>query len=718
MSLSFLEQKPSSSSASHDSTPHVDSGGYFSWSDEEELEEEYFDEESDQDYVRGCDDSEYDNDDCGLYSDHYGDFSVSPKPLPRAPFTTTARLTRPHRNPKSPTVPVIPPEILHLIFSYSDHTTLCRSISRVSRQFNAISKHYVHQELVGKCHFLSEEEEETLLEQLRSGSVNVLRVNCPIAWTTSTGRLPPLDNWYTAWTRLVKLITEPIYTEKNTLPGACLPSNDHLASSTEVISRTRDPKPPCLLDSIRKVELGDPAVPALLPYLHQIHTLEISDQNWRCFRNFYLQPLLKACASLDTLKIDGFRKDYDRLFIRWSEDSIEEQTCSRLTHFSIHHGMSMSGGTMKSILEACPRLRYFKLWKVHISDDPHSVSSWTAPPVAPLYRQAACLRPNLQLLMIIPRQATKFNAIADHLALTAELFPRMQHLEIEAALPKDWSPVAIVSNFLSQITSINIFWDMSPRDVSISSVSRSTWDMDRLLKHCRKLDRLNAGAIKYTRPPRPLHIPSLSSTHRLLNNSGACSWRCRRLRVLDLGLYHLTAEEDEDMFRFLVHACPNLVELSLNLGLSTLRVGQEELVVSTSQEVRTATRAVTRRHKPPSTYTETWTEEVKTEVWQEHKNTFRVLGQLSRLERLEVRMDKLPEVLYPSNFEFLRVSNQYGRRRDGVADEPVFCPRLQNLRIHFWRWDMFGKLRGEPLSEQQFLKELKMIRPKVAISFR
>lgn len=141
-------------------------------------------------------------------------------------------------------------------------------------------------------------------------------------------------------------------------------------------------------------------------------------------------------------------------------------------------------------------------------------------------RQAARLHLNLQLLKIIPRQVTNSDAMTNHLALIAELFPRLLHLEIEAALPEDRSPDAFVSNFLSHITTIDIFHDISPQDVRSSTISRSARDMNRLLRHCSKSTRLNAGKVKYTRFP-----PPSSLSQQLLNHSGTYSWRCRQLRT-------------------------------------------------------------------------------------------------------------------------------------------------------------------------------------------
>jgi len=182
---------------------------------------------------------------------------------------------------------------------------------------------------------------------------------------------------------------------------------------------------------------------------------------------------------------------------------------------------------------------------------------------------------------------------------------------------------------------------------------------------------------------------------------------------LDLRAYHLaTAEEDEDLFRFLGHACPNLLELSLYVG--KLRVGQEELIVSTSRMPRTLTKTVARR-KLPSTYTVT--EEIRTESWKEHKNLIRMLGRFMRLERLSMYVDKVPGVLYPSNFAFLWAGSHDDRGRDG-AKEDVYCPRLQSMRIRCEVSISFGKAREEPLSERQFVNVLRTMRPEVAIAFK
>lgn len=111
--------------------------------------------------------------------------------------------------------------------------------------------------------------------------------------------------------RFVELITEPINDEQHRV---------NICDSTKAISlREQDPKQPSLLDHVKKIIIGDSALPALLPYLHWVHTLEIKDQNFTIYRDIHLQPIFKACASLDTLIIDGCG-NYEKIWIGWSKD--------------------------------------------------------------------------------------------------------------------------------------------------------------------------------------------------------------------------------------------------------------------------------------------------------------------------------------------------------------------------------------------------------------
>ncbi|KAG0375261.1 hypothetical protein BGX24_009329 [Mortierella sp. AD032] len=651
-----------------------------SWSEQAEFEEKFHDEDNDQEYSEGYCDSDYcDDDSSDLHTNLWGDFSVRAKASRSTPRFTTKRTAStaayPHLNRNSPSKRIrqLPPEILHLIFSQIDNATLCQ-VSRASHQFNAIAKEYF--ERMSAWALGKQAEGDVLLEKMRSGSVNVLKIDCPTNWSRTTGRDQLFDTWIEAWKR----------------------------SLSSLLSRS----------TTARVLIGDPALPALLPYLHRIHTLEIWDQDRYIYRDLHLQPVLKASSSLDTLIIHGCY--YEQLWIGWSLDNNttpepKAWTHSLLTRISIRD-VSISHDSMASLLTSCPRLTYFRAWNVHFrqsgidsTDTALFYVDMRSLPLNLVYRQAARLRPNLQYFSASAMRPNFSDLPLGHLVLTAELFPHLKHVNLERfTMPSDddyWCPNPVTSKFLSQLTSIEL----------CSAPSRV---IDRILRHCRMLTCLKIR-YGYKRPPPPPSSPP-QSPHRS-QDLPSFSWRCPQLRILELMTrYHATVQEDETLFRFLVHACPNLEELSLHL--STLRVGQEELIVTTREEIRTVTRTTTRRRNPPSTYIETWTEEVKTEEWHGHKNIFCLLGRLAWLKRLYVHVEDVPGVLYPSHFAFLG-ERRHDRNRDGDGMvEPFFCPHLQSLRIHNRNPITFGKARGEPLTEQQFFRALKTIRPEVAISFK
>lgn len=679
-------------------------GQSFIFSDENrnDYEEQYLA----QDYEDECND-----DDNDLY-DLYGDFSLSTKaPRPRSRSTLKSTLsTAAHPNqkrncPQFRSIRPIPPEILHLIFSQVDHATLC-NINMASRHFHAIAKDYI--EIEGTWNVGTEKNGDLLIEKMKSGSVNVLKIDCPTRWLPASRTYQRSDPRDGAWLRFVELITEPIDDEQH---------RANIYDSTEAISlREQDPEQPSLLDRVKKIIIGDSALPALLPYLHRVHTLEIMDQNFTIYRDIHLQSIFKACASLDTLIVDGCG-NYEKIWIGWSKDraasGTNTWTNSRLTHFSITW-VSIGHDTMEAFLIACPRLIYFRARDVHFrqsgtDSSTNIVLDYTnvqSLPLKDVYRQVARLRPNLHYLSVTPERREPSDSLATQLRLMAELFPRIQHVDVEMHMPDDydWYPDPVTAKFLAQLRSLEFF----------HSYYYFPHRMDRLLKHCRKLIRLDAH-VAYSRPDP---LPHLSVPRIRYQSSLSSSWRCPHLRVLELGLpYYTSVKQEEDVFRFLLHACPNLQELSLHLG--TLRVGQEGLEKVTHKEFYTETVTISRRHKRPYTFTETRAEYVATEVWKEEKNTFCLLGRLSRLERLHVSVGLVPGVLYLSTFAFLRRASIYDCGRDMTAKVPVvFCPQLQSLRVHSSKWIAFGKRRGEPLDRRQFVNALKAMRPEVAISFQ
>lgn len=755
----MLQQPRDQGSGSSTSTAHPDDQEhdevYFS---DEEYEEPYEVEGYEDEY---CDEDDYYDDEDDDQDDIYGDFSVNTKASPRAKPTTAARTTRPrplsnvipqdHQLEPS-SFPPIPPEVLHLIFSYADLPTLYRGISRVSRQFNAIARYYI--ELEGTWTLGTQKEEDDLLEKLRSSSVNVLRVKLPSSRTWTTGRLRPYDRWTWAWPRFIGFITDPIHSNNRSSPNTNPSNIDRQSDPTAAISRVkRDPKQPCLLNRVRKVIIDDLALPDLLPYLHRIHSLELNIKSGRY--DLDLQPILKICSSLDTLIIDGH--DYAMTFIHWIKDidiNTEEWINSHITHFSLT-GASFSQETMEEFLGSCPRLTFFKARNVHIrsagasSSDPPHASNVSSLPLESLYRQASFLCPRLKDFALVPIDPFR-NSFDEQLALTAELFPHTRHLDVALSLTEDWSADPVTTNFLAQLNSIAFIGAEACHD-----------DMNNILKHCRMLTRLSAPDISYTRPEIPSSVDQgvraaldaaedsrhrystpqerkcynwstqvpismvrrqklhqrvekrlvreeiISRRHQHLSSS----WRCPRLRILELRIgtakKEVSAEVYEDVFRFLGHACPNLEQLTLHLN--TLWVGQEYQVEGTATELRTWTGRDHRTHS--------WNQLVKVLVWQESIQVFQKLGRLNRLERLIVHVKKVPGVLCPSDFAFLRGAGNKGREKDGMTAS-VFCPRLQSMRICCTTAVEFGKTREEPIRERQFVNALKTIRPEVTVSFK
>ncbi|KAF9307668.1 hypothetical protein BG003_000386, partial [Podila horticola] len=684
---------------------HNQEGIYFS---DEDYEEEYSDEDN-------CYNDEGEDVD---QEDIYGDFSVNTKAPSRAKPTNSAKGTRPrplsnvvlpHHQLEFSGVRPISPEVLHLIFSYADLPTLYRGISRVSRQFNAIARHYI--ELEGTWTLGTQQEEDDLLEKLRSGSVNVLNVKFPSSRTRTTGRLRPYDRGNWAWPRFIGFITDPIHGNNCSTPNTDPSDVNSLSGSIAAISLVkRDPKQPCLLNRVKKMIIDDPALRDILPYLNRIHTLELNIKSKRY--DLALQPILKICSSLDTLIVHGH--NYAKTFIHWIRDrdtntNTGEWINSHITHFSLT-GASLSQETMEEFLGSCPRLTFFKAIDVLIqsvgasSADPPHASNVASLPLERLYRQASFLCPRLKDFSMVPINPFR-NSFDEQLALTAELFPHTQHLDVTLSLTEDWSADTVTSNFLAQLNSIAFIGKEACNE-----------DMNSLLKHCRMLTRLSAPDVSYTRPPlkKPpsvdqgvraaldaaevnrhrsstrqeqkynswrTQVPLSKVRHQKLHQRVekrlireeiisrrhqhlSSSWRCSRLRVLEMRIgtenQVVSAEEYEDVFRFLEHASANLEQLTLHLN--TLWVGQEYQVETTKTELRTRIEHWEWPNRPQR-FTYSWREYVKVLVWQKGIQAFQKLGRLGRLERLIVHVKNVPGVLCQSDFAFLRGADSKGREQ-------------------------------------------------------
>ncbi|KAF8929516.1 hypothetical protein BGZ52_002129, partial [Haplosporangium bisporale] len=551
----MLQQPLDQGSRTSNSGAHPDAQGREGCDFASEEDKQAYGEEEDYEYY---DEDDYYEDEDDDLDDVYGDFSVNTKSPPRAKPKLTAgnkpirslsnSISQNHQHqPDSTNIRPIPPEILHQIFSYVDHPTLYRGISRVSRQFNAIAKHHI--ELVGIWTLKTQKEEDDLLEKLRSGAVNVLKVQSSNGQAKTTGRLKPYDRWHWAWQRFVGFITDPIYNNRT------LPDTSDLDHLDVTLSLTKD----------------------------------------------------------------------------WSADPI---TCSFLAQLNsiAFVGKEACNEDMDSLLRHCRRLTCLSAPGISYTRPPQK----TPPNVDKGVRAALAVAEQRRHTFSTPQERKDY------------------HWRHQIPIARD--------------------------------------------HHQKLLQRVEKKLVREE---------IMSRRHQHL----ASSWRCPRLRVLELRIgtakQEVSAEGYEDVFRFLGHAFPNLDQLTLHLD--ALWVGQEIQIEHTTRELRTMTFENNFKGQL-SSYTRSWHKDVKTKVWQESPNALRMLGRLSRLERLIVYVNKVPGVLCPSHFAFLRGAGYRGREQDGVA-EPQFCPRLQSIVISSSMTIAFGKTREELFRERQFVNALKTMRP-------
>ncbi|KAG0027632.1 hypothetical protein BGZ81_005438 [Podila clonocystis] len=798
MSPFLVEQKPSPSSASLELTKNMVSRGYSIWSDEEEFEKECFVEDSDQDYIEEIDQSDYYYDDDDLHSDLYGDFSLkakAPPPLTRpgqspaqkanskslkphstTPLSSSDRKPLLEHKPDTTTL-TLPPEVLHLIFSYLDNTTLCHGINYVSHQFNAIAKYYI------KCTWTlgTQKEEDSLIEKLRLGKVNSLKIKYSTRPPKYSGRSQPFDEWDCAWKRFRNIITHPIEGTKGVCDEQSIMDHPTVSTKTMSISDEKN-RAPCLLQGVKKLimdggDLWTPEyLPALLPFLRSIHTLVLKPQSWsqtlkipwqrsQIFE-IPLQSVLEACPSIDTLVING------AVSLCLNNDALPTSTQDtwhtfRLTRF-ITTNATTTQETMETFLSACPRLVSFHAKNIHIrtpGTPRHDLLNTPSLPITSLLLHAAFLCPNLVDISITPSSCAPINTFESLLAKIAQLFPRTKHLDVETGvfIYPSWVPTSTVAKFLAQLTSIEFF-------------SHSAQGVDRLLKHTHALERLNSCSLailwfrdikhptvndiadamveaRVKRGQDPAFYSSrVNSTYycqlyirehsklsqqiskRLLREKKmnlryltlAASSRCLHLHEVEL---NVPAGKQEGVFQFLKHACPNVEHLTLHL--SELKVRQAVRAMRVTHETYKKTETTWRPRAPKH---RRWTctylvhRPVHTDYWTTHESTLEALGGLLRLETLVLMCAKVPGVLCPKDFAFMRTEGaRRGEARGGsgcgieggdAVDDQVFCPRLKELRIGSSHEIHCGLSKEEPLEDKTiFVNALRSMRPGVEFRF-
>ncbi|KAF9991504.1 hypothetical protein BGZ80_005650 [Entomortierella chlamydospora] len=731
-------------------TQKIESGEYSSWS---EPEEGFYDEDRDQDYTDGYDDDDdgyYDDEDDVYYyydnkgnmcSDVYGDFSVrakappahtrsrpfpAQKPMsksskPRSTNSTSPSDQLPRHDDNSVTTTLtLPPEVLHLIFSYLDNATLCHGISYASHQFNAIAKHYI------ECLWTlgTQRDEDILLEKLRLGKVNVLRIRYSTSPPEDSGRSQPFDKWDQAWKRFRDIVTQPINITEGATDGALHEQSvvDRLSVATETmaISAEKD-QAPCLLWGVRKLimdggDLWTPGfLPTLLPFTRSIHKLVLNPWGWSQTRRIQsqwpliyeipLHSVLNACPSIRTLVIHGAAS----LCLNKEAPATSTQGTGHTFQLSrfILRNVTATQETLGNFLSSCPQLVSFKAKNIHIRTQGtphHHLLNTPSLAVEPLLQRAAFLCPNLVDLSVIPDASAPINTFEHLLAKFAQYFPQTKHLVVQTPLCLDssWVPTPTVAKFLAQVTSLGF---------SDSATTHSAQNLDRLLRHTHALERLCSACLPYSRK-RKTEYPKQQYI------SLKTSWRCLHLREIELSVPDVARQEG--VFRYLRYACPNVEHLTLYLF--ELRIGQAEPAVQVTYETYKH-RALGRNWCGRLPLHRLWRErgiytarrEVCTEYWTKKDSTLWALGGLLRLETLVLRCQNVKGVLCPKDFKFMQI-----RRggRGGSGDERAFCPRLKELQVISTPVPRCGLTKEEPLENRTvFMTILKSMRPGVDFRF-
>ncbi|KAG0354346.1 hypothetical protein BG005_006550 [Podila minutissima] len=588
----------------------------------------------------------------------------------------------------------LPTEVLHLIFSNLDSTTLCHGISLASHQFHSIAKNYI--ERIGSWTLGRQKDEDELLQKMRLGQVNVLEIQYSTSrLSKNSGRFPPFDRWEGAWERFNRIIIEPIPGNVPFITSEA-PSSVDPTEVTSAINRNDGVIPPCLLHRVKKLIIkgwsfwNHRYLSAIMPFMQSIHTLDLWYRGSIPTSAVPLRPILEACRSLDTLIIDGTVTLCNKGPCTNSNNPSSSTSQARRT-FQLAHFQTMytcfTQTAMEEFMSACPRLMTFQATSVRILSAlsvPMTVMQQRPPeslPVEPLYRHAALLCPNLVEFSIFSAYHSPGDTFAFHLRLTAKLFPQIKH--IQAKTYRDlttWRPDHQAAQFLARLSRFS--------DLECGNDSGS---VDRLLKHTPGLTHLITPSLSYSRPeadilrdqqgylklhqwrldcamwqPRYRRSQSATPQERMVLPNGVysvplsrrrsrklehrvekrilrreagelrrmgrrVSWRCLYLQVVDLQV-HMYGDQIE-LFRYLVHACPNVRELTLRLP--ELRVGQAEMGSKLLCEpVDSGTEGASCKWRSPKAKWYTFEKErsVRTACWTTVEDTLWALGGLSKLE--------------------------------------------------------------------------------------
>ncbi|KAG0343611.1 hypothetical protein BG004_005144 [Podila humilis] len=417
--------------------------------------------------------------DCSFDDDSeiFGDYTLTPKHPPKHPPKQTQVTPKPKTfmKPckavcKAPTV-FLPPEVLDIVYSYVDQTTLCRSLRLVCRSWNVMAKRHIDRK--GVWTLGPQEDEDKLLADIERGYINILELiyNGDLANQHSKpaspliGRFSPYDEWPWAWQKFVAILS-----------GDVVDGMDEIEIQE---ARNRCPMHRIKKIAVRSASMWDPQrLPALLPSMQWVRDLDLDSLD--NLTGIVLFPILDMCSSLESLSIKSSSDSSTP--IQWTLETSEEDAMTtlveplpanasisfqtyRLLYFSAT-SVDIQHSAICSLLDSCPNLRSCKVLQSQLSDSEGNIIrsfDELASTTTFLYRRAALVCPRLVEFHLPPvgpwHQSNEMIYHADSmltLQLTVELFRQSKYFSLQCCMPRIWIPSVDIRHYLGQLTHLDI----------------------------------------------------------------------------------------------------------------------------------------------------------------------------------------------------------------------------------------------------------------------
>lgn len=468
----------------------------------------------------------YTQDEDDLGPEIYGDFHLSPH---KRTAKTAVRHYTPTKKPPG-TLPIahletslstdsiptfVPPEIIRIVCSFASQQTLQCVLMLVCKEWYYLGKPFIRR--TGRWIFGTQESEDTLLNRLCSRHIGELRLYYDTGFKllSSRGREEPFDQEDSAWNRFFSAITTPVYFtgSDSTLNGLEAVAN---VMETMVLEDTTVAKR-SLLSSVQHVYVSSKSLwqpclmPALLPHLGRIHTLELSQE--LATRSIRLFAILDHCHGLQELIIKGAQTHSPNDMTVCCDGNTQTPSTTGTTSSGTANvwpsyplkifsasGVALEMGALKRLIQSCPHMQEFKafnicFWIFQGNQTVKVHGSETHLHFAPLYRLAASYCPDLSTFCILglhssyPHQTelvteatVATNAqVLQHINLTVELLSHVRVMSLPTVMSGSWKPDRDVCLFLSRLTHLTLIHGLL-----------SIVNMDKLLRCARSLVSLIA----------------------------------------------------------------------------------------------------------------------------------------------------------------------------------------------------------------------------------